>query len=111
VAQLGDARSGIVKAVAHEVGRFLQEADIAAEIRKVLVGLDVDAHVRLRFSERDGRLEPKVEIRSAEVSGADDLRPSAPPAHGAGGRTSQSWPERPPAESVGSDSDSDSGEE
>jgi hypothetical protein len=60
--QLGDIRSGVVKAVALEVGRFLREADIASEVRKVLLGLDIEATVKLRFNQReDGTLEPEVE--------------------------------------------------
>jgi hypothetical protein len=71
VGQLGDIRSGIVKAVAHEVGRFLRDADIASELRKVLIGLDVDAHVRLRFKARDdGSLKPEFEVDLG--SGNDD---------------------------------------
>ena len=63
VAQLGDVRSGIVKAVAQEVGRFLREADIASEVRKVLTGLNVEAQVKLKFSARDdGTLKPEVDI-------------------------------------------------
>jgi hypothetical protein len=70
--QLGDIRSTVVKAVAHEVGRFLREADIATELRKVLTGLDIDAHVRLRFKAReDGSLEPKVDI---SLGGSDEER-------------------------------------
>jgi hypothetical protein len=78
VAQLGDVRSGIVKAVAHEVGRFLRDADIASELRKVLTGLDVDAHVRLRFKARDdGSLKPEIDIDLG--SGHDDKsRPRKP---------------------------------
>lgn len=60
--QLGDMRAGVVKAVALEVGRFLREADIASEVRKILLGLDIEANVRLRFNKReDGTLEPEVE--------------------------------------------------
>ena len=33
ISQLGDARSGLVRAVASEVGTFLREADIASEIK------------------------------------------------------------------------------
>jgi hypothetical protein len=63
VSQLGDVRSGVVKAVAQEVGRFLREADIAAEVRKVLTGLTVEAKVQLRFNQReDGSLSPKLDI-------------------------------------------------
>lgn len=67
VAQLGDMRSGVVKAVAQEVGRFLREADIASEVRKILTGMNVEAQVRLRFTERkDGKLEPDVEVELGE---------------------------------------------
>ena len=70
--QLGDIRSSVVKAVAQEVGRFLRDADIATELRKVLTGLDIDAHVRLRFKAReDGTLEPKVDI---SLGGSDEER-------------------------------------
>ena len=63
VAQLGDVRSGIVKAVAQEVGRFLREADIASEVRKVLTGLNVEAQVKLKFSARDdGTLKPEIDV-------------------------------------------------
>ncbi|MFI5307046.1 MAG: hypothetical protein ACHQ53_06835 [Polyangiales bacterium] len=63
VSQLGDMRSGLVKAVAQEVGRFLREADIASEVRKVLVGLDIEAQVKLRFKAReDGKLKPELEV-------------------------------------------------
>ena len=63
VAQLGDVRSGLVKAVAQEVSRFLREADIASEVRKVLTGLDVEAQVRLRFKAReDGSLRPELDV-------------------------------------------------
>ena len=59
VSQLGDVRSGVVKAVAQEVGRFLREADIASEIRKVLTGLNVEAQVRFGFTAReDGTMKP-----------------------------------------------------
>ncbi len=72
VTQLGDLRSGMVKAVALEVGRFLREADIASEVRKVLTGLDVEAQVRLRFKEREnGSLKPELDI---ELGGDDKAR-------------------------------------
>lgn len=81
--QLGDIRSSVVKAVAQEVGRFLRDADIATELRKVLTGLDIDAHVRLRFKAReDGTLEPKVDISV----GGSDQEPAAK--KGRGGRQS-----------------------
>jgi hypothetical protein len=77
VAQLGDIRSGVVKAVAQEVGRFLREADIASEVRKVLTGMDVEASVRLRFTAReDGTLKPNVDVKLGEDKG--ERRSSAP---------------------------------
>jgi hypothetical protein len=63
VSQIGDVRSGIVKAVAQEVGRFLREADIASEIRKVLTGLNVEAQVKLKFTQHeDGSLKPNLDV-------------------------------------------------
>lgn len=53
ISQLGDLRSGIVRAVAHEVGRFLREADVAAEVRNILDGLGVEAKVQLRYRKTD----------------------------------------------------------
>jgi hypothetical protein len=76
VGQLGDARSGIVKAVAQEVGRFLREADIAAELRKVLIGLDIEAQVRLRFKAReDGSIKPQLDV---ELGASDEAQRNAP---------------------------------
>lgn len=77
VSQLGDIRSGVVKAVAQEVGRFLREADIASEIRKVLTGMDIEASVRLRFKARDdGTLKTTADIKLGEDKG--DRRSTAP---------------------------------
>ena len=77
VSQLGDIRSGVVKAVAQEVGRFLREADIASEIRKVLTGMDIEASVRLRFKARDdGTLKPSVDVKLGEDKG--ERRSTAP---------------------------------
>jgi len=65
VSQLGDVRNGIVKAVAVEVGRFLREADIASELRKVLQGLDIEAQVKLRFkAHEDGSLTPEISVET-----------------------------------------------
>jgi hypothetical protein len=77
VAQLGDIRSGVVKAVAQEVGRFLREADIASEVRKVLTGMDVEASVRLRFKANDdGTLKPSVDVKLGDDK--NERRSSAP---------------------------------
>jgi hypothetical protein len=78
VAQLGDIRSGVAKAVAQEVGRFLRDADIASEVRKVLSGLDVEAQVRLRFKTReDGSLKPSIDIQLGDEK--EKRPPAAPP--------------------------------
>src|SRR5262245_23776786 len=61
--QLVDARHGLVTAIASEVGRFLRQADIASEMRKVLAGLNVEAKIQLRFSEDpSGKLTSQVEV-------------------------------------------------
>lgn len=77
-AQLVDARHGLVTAIATEVGRFLRQADIASEMRKVLAGLHIEAKIQLRFSEDpDGKLKSKVEIEKSEKT--DKRKPSKPP--------------------------------
>lgn len=71
--QLVDARHGLVKAIASEVGRFLRQADIASELRKALAGLNVEATIHLRFSEDDkGQIKSdvKVEKATAEPKGS-----------------------------------------
>ncbi|HEX2678691.1 MAG TPA: hypothetical protein VHM19_18690 [Polyangiales bacterium] len=61
--QLVDARHGLVNAIANEVGRFLRQADIASEVRKVLAGLNVEATVHLKFSEDEsGKIKSRVDI-------------------------------------------------
>jgi len=72
-AQLVDARHGLVTAIATEVGRFLRQADIASEMRKVLAGLNVEAKIQLRFSEDEtGRLKSDVDV---ERSGRKSSKP------------------------------------
>jgi hypothetical protein len=78
-AQLVDARSGLVTAIATEVGRFLRQADIASEVRKVLAGLNVEAKVQLRFSEDEsGKLRSRLDIDQASA-GVGARRKSTPP--------------------------------
>jgi hypothetical protein len=61
--QLVDARHGLVNAIAVEVGRFLRQADIASEMRKVLAGLNIEAKIQLRFSEDEhGKLQSQLDI-------------------------------------------------
>jgi hypothetical protein len=79
--QLVDARHGLVTAIANEVGRFLRQADIASEMRKVLAGLHVEAKIQLRFSEDpDGKLKSSVEFEKAEkAEKSRERRSSKPP--------------------------------
>jgi hypothetical protein len=66
-AQLVDARHGLVTAIATEVGRFLRQADIASEMRKVLAGLHVEAKIQLRFSEDpEGKLKSTIEVEKTD---------------------------------------------
>lgn len=63
VSQLGDMREGVVSAVAQEVGRFLRQADIAAEIRNVLTGMEVEANVKIKFRKSEsGGITTEVEV-------------------------------------------------
>lgn len=78
--QLVDARHGLVNAIAVEVGRFLRQADIASEMRKVLAGLNVEAKIQLRFSEDDkGKIETQMDVeRTKPASKGSKPPPSAP---------------------------------
>jgi hypothetical protein len=75
-AQLVDARHGLVTAIATEVGRFLRQADIASEMRKVLAGLNVEAKIQLRFSEDpSGKLKSQIEIEKEKHPGRKSSKP------------------------------------
>jgi hypothetical protein len=66
IAQLGDARSGLVRAVASEVGTFLREADIASEIKKMLSGMSVEVKGTVSFiPAEDGTVQPKLKVSAA----------------------------------------------
>jgi hypothetical protein len=79
-AQLVDARHGLVSAVANEVGRFLRQADIASEVRKVLAGLNVEAKVHLRFSEDEsGKLHSRMELEPPTESRPPSARRKSTP--------------------------------
>jgi hypothetical protein len=79
-AQLVDARHGLVTAIATEVGRFLRQADIASEMRKVLAGLSVEAKIQLRFSEDpEGKIKSTIEFEKAEKSEKPKDRKSSKP--------------------------------
>lgn len=79
--QLVDARHGLVTAIANEVGRFLRQADIASEMRKVLAGLHIEAKIQLRFSEDpDGKLKSTFEVEKTEkTEKGKERKPSKPP--------------------------------
>lgn len=53
ISQLGDARSGLVRAVASEVGTFLREADIASELKKLMSGMSVEVKGTVSFIPTD----------------------------------------------------------
>jgi hypothetical protein len=77
-AQLVDARHGLVTAIATEVGRFLRQADIASEMRKVLAGLQIEAKIQLRFSEDpSGKLKSQIELEKNDKT--DKRKSSKPP--------------------------------
>jgi hypothetical protein len=76
--QLVDARHGLVNAIAIEVGRFLRQADIASEMRKVLAGLNVEATIQLRFSEdKQGNIQSEMNVTHS-APGARKSKPPTP---------------------------------
>jgi hypothetical protein len=80
-AQLVDARHGLVTAIATEVGRFLRQADIASEMRKVLAGLNIEAKIQLKFSEdATGKLTTQVELDKGDKTGRKSSKPPPPAA-------------------------------
>jgi hypothetical protein len=82
-AQLVDARHGLVNAIAVEVGRFLRQADIASEMRKVLAGLQVEAKIQLKFSEDpDGKLRSDFDIERTPPTPPSRRTPKPPPPEG-----------------------------
>jgi len=88
-AQLVDARHGLVNAIAVEVGRFLRQADIASEVRKVLAGLNlnVEAKITLTFSEdHQGNLQTDVRFGSRGAGGSAAGTGSGAATPSAGGR-------------------------
>jgi hypothetical protein len=50
-AQFGDIRQTLSKAIAKEIGRALDERDLASEMRKVLNGMSIEAKIQLKFPE------------------------------------------------------------
>ena len=83
--QLVDARHGLVNAIAVEVGRFLRQADIASEMRKVLAGLNIEAKIQLRFSEDEsGNLRSQMDVEREQPRTGPFSRktPKPPPPEG-----------------------------
>jgi hypothetical protein len=79
-AQLVDARHGLVNAIAIEVGRFLRQADIASEMRKVLAGLNIEAKIQLRFSEDEsGNLKSQLDMEREQRSSPFSRKTPKPP--------------------------------
>lgn len=81
--QLVDARHGLVNAIATEVGRFLRQADIASEMRKVLAGLNVEAKIQLRFSEDEhGKIQSEMNVERTQPPPAPKKGSKPPPSSG-----------------------------
>jgi len=84
IAQLGDARSGLVRAVASEVGTFLREADIASELKKLMSGMSVEVKGTVSFiPAEDGELKPKVKLSAARPHARRRKLRRTPPADAA----------------------------
>jgi hypothetical protein len=84
--QLVDARHGLVTAIASEVGRFLRQADIASEMRKMLAGLNVEATIHLRFSEdKTGKVSSEIKVdrldkeKEKDKPATEPRKPGQPP--------------------------------
>jgi len=60
-AQFGDIRQILSRSVAKEIGRVLEEQDIATEVRKVLKGMTVEATFKISFPEQHSEDETKEE--------------------------------------------------
>jgi hypothetical protein len=77
--QLVDARHGLVNAIAIEVGRFLRQADIASEMRKVLAGLNVEATIQLKFSEdQQGKINSEMNVTHSAPGARSKTKPPPP---------------------------------
>lgn len=63
-AQFGDIRQILSRSVAKEIGRVLEEQDIATEVRKVLKGMSVEATFKIDFPEQ--RAEDEKEEKDVE---------------------------------------------
>ncbi len=50
--QFGDIRQMLSRSVAKEIGRVLEERDIAAEVRNVLKGMTIEATFKIDFPEQ-----------------------------------------------------------
>ncbi|MET0384404.1 MAG: hypothetical protein ABW321_00525 [Polyangiales bacterium] len=96
--QLVDARHGLVNAIASEVGRFLRQADIASEMRKVLAGLNIEAKIQLKFSEDpQGQIKSELEVQRTSVGqrAANPPQAGSTSSTGSGGSGSKSKPPPP----------------
>ncbi|MBN1656219.1 MAG: hypothetical protein JXA30_20790 [Deltaproteobacteria bacterium] len=57
--QFGDIRQTLSKAVAKEIGRVFEDKDMAAEIRKVLEGMTIEAKLKIEFPDQRKEDEPE----------------------------------------------------
>ena len=74
-AHMDEAKSGMVRAIAAEFGRFLREAELGAEIAKVLSNLSLEIKAEVRFvPSQDARaVEPQVtaKVKASRTAGED----------------------------------------
>jgi hypothetical protein len=73
--QLGDIRDAMTKAVASEIGRFLREADLASEMRRMLSGMTVETRVQIKFPS-----EAREQTPPADETDGDEPDGNEPPA-------------------------------
>ena len=69
LSQTEKARNELFRMIAVELRRFLEEANIAGELRKVLVGLSMDVNASISFRHSDeGGLISEVEVETGKPS-------------------------------------------
>ncbi len=74
--QVDDTKNAVVRVVAREVREFLEAADLAKELQKVLTTLSFEIRTEIRFVPNDaGGLTPDVKARVGPRVATDRTRP------------------------------------
>lgn len=69
-------KSEVVRMVASEVRSFLDTMDSVEMLQRVIAGLVVEVKAEIRFSvDKEGKLQPTLTRREAQVSGGEDAGP------------------------------------